>query len=218
MSPTPLADPDEHDVPAGPVHLPVWTAGQDVDVDAIIERWAEGTNSGSEEIAETVSRAAATIEGLRRELQEASTWVERVNNVAAKEAEIGRVIMQAQEFAKRAARQAEQRSRQFLAEAEEEAAKIVNAARAHALAIIQEAQRAPSLPPDEASRLQEALQLFSRTNTELMRELRLLSEALVPRGEAVSTGHSVPSGRAALTEPRPDRALEEVSYWGRGAP
>ena len=108
-----------------------------------------------------------------------------------------------------------------MAEAEQEAARIVNAARAHAVAIIEEAQRAPSLPPDEARRLQEALQLFSRTNSDLMRELRLLSDALVPReNPALAEAHrgaafEEAAHRAALAEAARDAALEEATYRSR---
>jgi len=185
----PLADPDEHDVPVRSSSPPAWTPRGDLDLDTILERWSNGNNAGADAaIAATVARAAATIEALRRELEEASAWAERADNIAAKEAELGRVIMRAQQFAERAALQAEERARQVIAEAEGEAARIIEAARAHSMAILEDARRAPSLPPEDAHQLQEALQLFSRTNGDLMNELRLLSEALVPKGDRELNG------------------------------
>jgi len=184
MTPSPLADPDEHDSSIGAAYEPAWVTGGDGDLDEIVEKWSNGANlTSATSIAATVERATATIDALRHELEEASIWVDRASTFAAKEAELGRLIMRAQEFAARSASQAEERSRQVIAEAEVEAAIILEAARVQSAAIIEEAQRAPSLPPDDAHRLQEALQLFARTNGDLMRELRLLSEALAPRGD-----------------------------------
>lgn len=199
MITSPMAQPEEHGSPVSAAYPHAWPTDTDSSLDAILERWSHGDGTELETgLAPMVERATATIDALRRELEEASARVERANVLAAKEAELGRVVMRAQEFAERASAQAEERARQLLANAEVEAASILEAAKAQATAIIEEAQRAPRLPAADARQLREALQLFSRTNSALMSELRLLADALVPRDEPVpAEGSHEPSPEAA---------------------
>ncbi|HEV2360106.1 MAG TPA: DivIVA domain-containing protein [Acidimicrobiales bacterium] len=138
---------------------------------------------GAASVSATIARAAATIENLKRELEDASQWVERSQQLQAKEAELGRVILRAQEFAERASARAEERAETLIADARKEAERIVALAHAERDSLMAAgggagALATSALTPDEAERLRGALALFTETNAHLVAELQHLSRTL----------------------------------------
>lgn len=140
-------------------------------------------------VATTVARASAAIESLRAEIEEAAAWIDGQRSKQVAEDHIERLVEEAERFstsakeraeqeARRTLAQAEEQARRLVQDAEEDALRIIDAAEAHAAGLVEEARARVTFSSHDAAQLRQALEDFSRTNTDLVRELQQLSRLL----------------------------------------
>ena len=140
-------------------------------------------------VAATVARASAAIESLRAEIEEAAAWIDGQRSRQVAEDRIERLVEDAERFsdsvkdraqqqAHRTVAEAEDQARQLIKDAEEDALRIIDAAEAHAAGLVEEARARVTFSSHDATQLRQALEEFTRSNTDLVVELQQLSRLL----------------------------------------
>jgi cell division septum initiation protein DivIVA len=168
-----------------------------------------------EMIEQSLASVDATIVALRAEVLQASGWVTEAKSRRDDEEEIGWLIAHAQEFSDRAIAEANAKALAIVAEAEAKAARILADAR-HAVAAGTDpngpnsqagpnhpSQADPSRPASDAetAMLRSALEMFARTNADLINQLSILTETLDQDGKAEK-----PATPARKKSPSPARS------------
>jgi hypothetical protein len=146
-----------------------------------------------------VERVDARLTSLQEWVAETRSWTERVELAQKAQLELGRLVLESQERIDQQVKDAEDRAARIVAEAEEQARALlaaaevaaaeVAAAAAHppvaesAAADAEPRPKSPELSPEEAEaeELYEAIELFTRTNAELVNELSALISTIPAR-------------------------------------
>jgi glycine cleavage system H lipoate-binding protein len=146
-----------------------------------------------------VDRVDARLTSLQEWVAETRSWTERVELAQKAQLELGRLVLVSQERIDQQVRDAEERAARIVAEAEEQARALlaaaeVAAAEVAAAATRRPAEESPAAEPEprsksrelsaeeaEAEELYEAIELFTRTNAELVNELSALISTIPAR-------------------------------------
>lgn len=152
--------------------------------DAPPERAVQWVNPELREIA-------STIEELQSRLEQANARLSRAEELEAKEVEIGRLFVEAQNFIETYVSKIEAKIHEVLSEAEAKARQILVEATEEAREIRGEAQQAAFESTSTIGELQSAIAGFTTVNAELLKELGTLNSMLSP-GSKRTAGRSDP--------------------------
>jgi hypothetical protein len=146
-----------------------------------------------------VDRVDARLTSLQEWVAETRSWTERVELAQKAQLELGRLVLESQARIDQQVRDAEERAVRIVAEAEEQARALLAAAEIAAAEVAAAATRPPaeespaaeaeprsksrelSAEEAEAEELYEAIELFTRTNAELVNELSALISTIPAR-------------------------------------
>jgi hypothetical protein len=145
-----------------------------------------------------VERVDARLTSLQEWVAETRAWTERVELAQKAQRELGRLVLESQERIDQQVRDAEDRAARIVAQAEEQARQVLAAAEQAAAEVAAAAARPVVVPPAagsespaaseplsaeeaEAEELYEAIELFTRTNAELVNELSALISTIPAR-------------------------------------
>jgi hypothetical protein len=145
-----------------------------------------------------VDRVDARLTSLQEWVAETRSWTERVELAQKAQAELGRLVLESQARIDQQVRDAEERAARIVAEAEEQARALLAAAEVAAAEVAAAATRPVdeeseatdedesanaelSAEEAEAEELYEAIELFTRTNAELVNELSALISTIPAR-------------------------------------
>lgn len=129
---------------------------------------------------------ASTIEELQGRLEQANSRLGNVEEVEAKEVEIGRLFIEAQRFIDAYLSKIEVKIHEVMSEAEAKARQILFEATEEAQAIRGEAQQAAFASTSTVHELQSAIAGFTTVNAELLKELGTLNSMLSPGSSPAS--------------------------------
>jgi regulator of protease activity HflC (stomatin/prohibitin superfamily) len=155
------------------------------------------------EIRAKVERVDARLTSLHEWVAETRAWTERVELAHRAQCDLGRLVLESQLRVDQQVRDAEERAAQIVAEAEEQARELLAAAEVAAAEVTAAAAQEPAAPqtpgvatsvepeshdkvelsPEEAEaeELYDAIELFTRTNAELVHELGALLSTIPAR-------------------------------------
>jgi DNA repair exonuclease SbcCD ATPase subunit len=138
---------------------------------------------------------ASTIAALQSRLEKANSRLSNVEELEAKEIEIGRLFVEAQRFVENYVSRIEVKIQGVLAEAEAKARQILIEATEEARNIRENAQQAAFESTSTVRELQSAIAGFTTVNEELLKELGSLNSMLSPGNNrtAVETDPSLPT-------------------------
>jgi hypothetical protein len=146
-----------------------------------------------------VERVDARLTSLQEWVAETRSWTERVELAQKAQRDLGRLVLESQARIDQQVRDAEERAARIVAEAEEQARQLLAAAELAAEEVASAASRPVvaetpvaetqagsksaelSAEEAEAEELYEAIELFTRTNAELVNELSALISTIPPR-------------------------------------
>jgi hypothetical protein len=152
------------------------------------------------EIRAKVERVDSRLTSLQDWVAETRAWTERVELAHRAQCDLGRLVLESQLRVDQQVKDAEARAAQIVAKAEEQARELIAAAEVAAAEVtaaaanepVATATPAPSESPTttelspedaEAEELYDAIELFTRTNAELVNELSALLSTIPARDQ-----------------------------------
>jgi hypothetical protein len=152
------------------------------------------------EIRAKVERVDSRLTSLQDWVAETRAWTERVELAHRAQCDLGRLVLESQLRVDRQVKDAEARAAQIVAKAEQQARELIAAAEVAAAEVTAAAARepvettapaeaespaTPELSPEdaEAEELYDAIELFTRTNAELVNELSALLSTIPARDQ-----------------------------------
>jgi predicted ribosome quality control (RQC) complex YloA/Tae2 family protein len=146
---------------------------------------------------------ASTIEALQSRLEQANSRLSNVEEIEAKEFEIGRLFVEAQQFIEGYLSKIEVKIHEVLSEAEAKARQILVEATEGAQEIRGEAQKAAFASTITVKELQSAIAGFTTVNADLLKELGTLNSMLTTGNDSRGAGID-PSSHAELHSSDPE--------------
>lgn len=152
------------------------------------------------EIRAKVERVDSRLTSLQDWVAETRAWTERVELAHRAQCDLGRLVLESQLRVDQQVKEAEERAAQIVAKAEDQARELVAAAEVAAAEVTAAAAEEPvattahapskspattELSPEEveAEELYDAIELFTRTNAELVNELSALLSTIPARDQ-----------------------------------
>jgi len=152
------------------------------------------------EIRAKVERVDSRLTSLQDWVAETRAWTERVELAHRAQCDLGRLVLESQLRVDQQVKEAEERAAQIVAKAEEQARELLAAAEVAAAEVTAAAAEVPiptttpaasgstaapelSAEDAEAEELYDAIELFTRTNAELVNELSALLSTIPPRDQ-----------------------------------